>query len=108
MEDVLKDLFAQWENRINNKKNDDKSSPISSEQTMDKNSKMLLNKILITNRKYMKEEIPLNYEYNEDTKQFENIDIVHKITPFVTDKTNLFKNLEKDRNTFLEKRNSSS
>jgi len=101
MEEVIKNLFIEWEKRVNKtyKSTEDLSNI---QDTLDKNSKRLLSSILITNKKYMKEEVPLSYEYNEDTKEFEDVDIMNKITPFVTDKTNIFETLENERLNYLE------
>lgn len=102
MEKTIKSIFMQWEDRLNNTSSKPNTDLSKTEDTFDKNSKRLLSSILITNRKHMKEEVPLSYEYNEDTKQFEDVDVINKITPFVTDKRTIFETLECERLNYLK------
>lgn len=104
MDATLELLFSQWNTRVNSTVNhsSNASEDLSgSQNTLDKNSQRLLGSILLTNRKYEKQEIPLSYSLNEETGEFENVDVIREITPFVTDKKKLFDNLEKERESFL-------
>jgi uncharacterized protein with gpF-like domain len=106
-ESVLQELFCEWQKRMNCRKSQtdkqrNKSETIA-QNDLDKNSRQLLKNILITNKRYQKEEIPLNYEYNEETRQFEDVDVLKKITPFVTNKSELLESLESERHAFIMK-----
>jgi uncharacterized protein with gpF-like domain len=97
----LFDTWAKKEGYTPGSNKENKKSDV-----IDKNNKMLLKSILFTNKRYMKEEIPQNYKYDEDTGEFTEIDIIeimNKITPFTTNKESLYERLEKDREDHLSK-----
>lgn len=92
-------LFQEWDERI---KLDDStptttptptppSVPISSSTndntSLDKNSQNTLNTILYSNMRYRKQEIPTNFEVDEDTGKIKDVNIILKITPFTSDKS---------------------
>lgn len=101
----MEGLFLDWAKRDNVSENTttDKSTTKSKEE-IDKNSMMLLKSILITHKKYMKEKVPSEYVYDEEIKDFKKIDITKEITPFTTNKDNLFDRLEADREDYLSKK----
>ena len=105
----MESLFQAWDEREgSNKKNeaDKQSIDVNKLNSIDKNSRMLLNNILLTNKRYMKEEIPSNYKYDESSGNFVEIDITNKITPFTTNKKSLFDRLEIERQEYLSKKHS--
>lgn len=102
----MEGLFQAWEKRESSssslvvKEDDDDENKMNS---IDKNSRMLLKNILITNKKYMKEEIPPDYKYDDTTGDFIKIDVTNQITPFTTDKNSLYDSLEIERQEYLSK-----
>jgi hypothetical protein len=101
----MEGLFLDWAKRENVSENNstDKSTTKNKEE-IDKNSKMLLKSILITHKKYMKEEVPAEYVYDDELKDFKKIDVTKEITPFATNKDNLYDRLEADREEYLSKK----
>lgn len=101
----MEGLFLDWAKRENITENTttDKSTT-KNKEGIDKNSKMLLKSILITHKKYMKEEVPLEYVYDEKIKDFTRIDVTKEITPFTTDKGDLYNRLDADREDYLSKK----
>lgn len=105
----MEQLFIDWvkrENLLNTTTTTTKKdeNPRKKEDELDKNSKMLLKSILITHKKYMKEEVPSEYVYDEEIKDFKKIDVTKEITPFTTDKVSLYDILEADREDYLSKK----
>lgn len=93
-------LFQEWNDRIKS----DESTPtttaippsvsVPSSTTndstgLDKNSQNTLNTILYSNMRYRKQDIPTNFEVNEDTGAIHDVNILPKMTPFTSDKTSL-------------------
>lgn len=97
----MENLFVEWESRENINNTTDSTTKNSD---IDKNSKMLLKSILITHKKYMKEEIPSEYVYDEEIQDFKKVDITKEITPFTTKKDDLFTRLESEREDYLSKK----
>jgi 23S rRNA A1618 N6-methylase RlmF len=92
-------LFKQWNERV--KPSEKKKVSEASLTSIDRNSKNLLNNILMTNKRYLKEEIPSAFKYNDETSEFEPFDVTKAITPFVTSKEDLFESLEIERENYL-------
>jgi hypothetical protein len=92
-------LFKQWDERV--QPSEKKKVSEASLTSIDRNSKNLLNNILVTNKRYLKEEIPSAFKYNEETSEFEPFDVTKAITPFVTSKEDLFESLEIERENYL-------
>jgi hypothetical protein len=95
----MNSLFKQWDERV--KPTEKKKVNEASLVSIDRNSKNLLNNILMTNKRYLKEEIPSAFKYNEETSEFEPFDVTKAITPFVTSKEDLFESLEIERENYL-------
>lgn len=72
----------------------------SEKDSLDKNSKMLLNSLLYTSRKHQKQAIPLNYTFDEESNTFHTVDVMEQIAPFSTDKTNLYETSEQEAIAF--------
>tara|TARA_Y100000389_G_C17208802_1_gene387439 strand:+ start:351 stop:656 length:306 start_codon:yes stop_codon:yes gene_type:complete len=90
-------LFGKWRARTNVPE----PKPVVVEKdSLDKNTKMLLNSLLYTNRKHQKQAIPLNYTFDEESNTFHTVDVMEKIAPFSTDKTNLYETSEQDAIAF--------
>jgi hypothetical protein len=85
----LEALFLSW-NAREPKSDACQVKTSSSQLELDSNSRRLLNNILLTNKKYMKQEIPSNILIDSETGTIEEIDILDQITPFTTDKTDLY------------------
>tara|TARA_X000000368_G_C22893410_1_gene650706 strand:+ start:222 stop:542 length:321 start_codon:yes stop_codon:yes gene_type:complete len=97
----MENLFVEWESRENINNTTDSTTKNSD---IDKNSKMLLKSILITHKKYMKEKIPSEYVYDEEIQDFKKVDVTKEITPFTTEKDDLFTRLESEREDYLSKK----
>ena len=97
----METLFVEWESRENINNTTDSTTKNSD---IDKNSRMLLKSILITHKKYMKEEIPSEYVYDEEIQDFKKVDVTKEITPFTTEKDDLFTRLESEREDYLSKK----
>lgn len=97
----METLFVEWESRENINNTTDSTTKNSD---IDKNSRMLLKSILITHKKYMKEEIPSEYVYDEEIQDFKKVDVTKEITPFTTEKYDLFTRLESEREDYLSKK----
>lgn len=88
-------LFQEWDDRT--KLDDFTQTPIPSpvsgssveddSTSLDKNSQNTLNTILYSNMRYRKQEIPTNFEVNEDTGAIHDVNILPKMTPFTSDKS---------------------
>jgi hypothetical protein len=93
----MEGLFAKWRSRASIPSSVDTATTSNpSNDVLDKNSKMLLNSVVYANRKHKKQNIPLDYTFDEESKSFEQVDVVGQITPFTTDKTGLYESLEHD------------
>ena len=97
----METLFVEWESRENINNITDSTTKNSD---IDKNSRMLLKSILITHKKYMKEENPSEYVYDEEIQDFKKVDVTKEITPFTTEKDDLFTRLESEREDYLSKK----
>lgn len=93
-------LFLEWEQR----ENISTTGSSTKDSGIDKNSKMLLKSILITHKKYLKEDVPSEYVYDEEIQDFRKVDVAKEIAPFTTNKETLFTRLESDREDYLSKR----
>jgi len=87
-------LFSKWRQRTSLPVVEDTMDVQSDE--LDKKTKMLLNSVIYTNRKHQKQNIPLDYTFDEESKSFEKVDVMGTIAPFTTDKGNLYESLERD------------
>lgn len=95
LETLFENFQSNCDNFLNNRiKPCDKKDKTN--DSIDKNSKILLNSVLIKNTLYGKKDIPQNFSYNHETGEVSNIDILPKITPFTTDKLDIFSSLSDD------------
>lgn len=109
MFDTLHRLFKEWDERLSLQEQEDNkvrllshtqqkqppSSPQSTDSSignrLDRNSQNTLNAVLYNNLRHRKQEIPRNFEVDENTGEIKDIDIVSRMTPFTSDKSLLHK-----------------
>lgn len=86
-------LFEDWNRRLEESSaaaNDDekKTKSTMSSSKLDTNSRNTLNTILYSNLRHRKQEIPRNYEVDEEAGgTIREVDITPRITPFTSDKS---------------------
>jgi len=92
MFDSLTVLFKDWDDRVSkDQKNNTLLKHEQDNMNIDKNSKNILNTILVNNMRHKKQDIPTSFKVNEDTGTIEDVNVLEQITPFTTDKTVLHK-----------------